>query len=311
MVDEKEYDLIIIGGGPAGYSSAIYATRYSLNVLVIVKESGGLITKTHLIENYPGFPSISGIELAKKFEEHIEYYNVKKVFDEVVEIKENINEETKFEVKTLNGETYFSKGIIFATGSKRRKLNVKGEDEFQGKGVSYCATCDAMFFKNKIVCVVGGSDSAVKEALMLSDHCKKVYIIYRGNKLRAEPINQERIKKKDNIEVIYNTNIVEIKGNLVVEKIILDNKYNDSEELNVNGVFVEIGQIPQSELAKKLSIETNEKEEIIVDKFMRTNKQFVYAAGDVINFDFKQAIVSASQGSIAAWSFYEDLKKSQ
>ena len=303
---EKEiFDVAIVGGGPAGYSAAIYAKRYNLKLLLIVKERGGLVTKTHLIENYPGYASLSGLQLMEKFEEHLKYYNIDITDDMVVDLKE---ENGVYKLITPNSE-YYARSVILATGTKRRELNVPGEKEFYGKGVSYCATCDAMFFRNKVVCVIGGSDSAAKEALVLSEHCKKVYIIYRRGELRAEPINKQRVLEKENIEIIYNTNITEIKGDKLVNKVILDNPYNGSNELEVQGVFIEIGEIPQSELAEKLGIELTEKKEIKVDKFMRTSKKLVYAAGDVTDFEFRQAIVSAAQGSIAAWSAFEDLTK--
>jgi len=303
---EKEiFDVAIVGGGPAGYSAAIYAKRYNLKLLLVVKERGGLVTKTHLIENYPGYSSLSGLQLMEKFEEHLKYYNIDITDDMVVDIKE---ENGIYKLITPNTE-YYARSVILATGTKRRELNVLGEKEFYGKGVSYCATCDAMFFRNKIVCVIGGSDSAAKEALVLSEHCKKVYIIYRRGELRAEPINKQRVLEKENIEIVYNTNITEIKGDKLVNRVVLDNPHIGSNELEVQGVFIEIGEIPQSELAEKLGIELSEKKEIKVDKFMKTSKKLVYAAGDVTDFEFRQAIVSASQGGIAAWSAFEDLTK--
>ncbi len=303
----ENYDLIIIGGGPGGLSAAIYAARYNLKTLVIVKERGGLVTKTHLIENYPGYDSLTGPELMGKIEEHAKKYNIEIVDDIVNKIKK---EKDLFEMQTLNSkQTYKAKAVILATGSERRKLNISGEKEFDGKGVSYCATCDGMFFRNKEVIIVGGSDSATKEALMLSEHCKKVYIVYRGNKLRAEPINLDRALKKENIEIIYNTNITEIKGEQIVKSVVFDKPYNNLNEFPIQGVFVEIGQIPNSELAKQLGAELNEKGEIIVTREMRTNIKNLYAIGDVTDFTFKQAIVAASAGSIAAWSTYLDLEK--
>jgi len=301
---QETYDLIIIGGGPGGYSAAIYAARYNMKTLVIAKERGGLITKTHLIENFPGIITATGFELMDKIEKHVKHYNIPIVDDIVIQAKK---EGDNFKLTTQGEKEYIAKSVVLATGSNRRKLNILGEKEFDGKGVSYCATCDAMFFRGKDACIVGGSDSAAKEALMLSEHCKKVYIIYRQQKLRAEPINYDRVIAKDNIEIIYNTNIKEIKGEQVVQKVILDNEYKGSNELELQGVFIEIGQLPNSKIAKDLGCKLNDKDEIIVNREMRTNVQKVYAIGDVTDFKFRQAIVAASAGSISAWSAYTDL----
>lgn len=300
------YDLIIIGGGPGGYSAGIYAARYNLKTLIIAKERGGLVTKTHLIENYPGFKSLSGFDLMQNIEDHVKNYDVPIVDEVIISVK---NEKNIFKLKTEGNKEYQAKAIILATGSNRRTLDILGENEFNGKGVSYCATCDGMFFRKKDVCVIGGSDSATKEAIMLSEICNKVYIIYRGNKLRAEPINFNRISKKENVEIIYKTNLKKIKGDKLVNKVILDNKYKGSDEIEVAGVFIEIGQIPNSDIAKQLNVELNEKGEIKVDRNQRTNIKGVYAVGDVTDFAFKQAITAAAQGSIATWSAHADLEK--
>ncbi|MEM4755642.1 MAG: FAD-dependent oxidoreductase, partial [Candidatus Woesearchaeota archaeon] len=209
-IDETTiYDFIIIGGGASGYSAAIYAARYGMKTLVITKERGGLITTTHLVENWPGFAKISGQELMDKIEAHVKEYPVTIVDDYVTTAEKK---GLVFLLTTESGKQYQGYALLLATGTKRRILNVPGEKEYYGKGVSYCATCDGPLFRNKRVGVVGGSDSAAKEALFLSEHAKEVYIIYRRQEIRAEPINKERVYSNPKITIIPNTNVVEICG---------------------------------------------------------------------------------------------------
>jgi len=295
------YDFVIIGGGPAGVSAAIYAARFRLKTLLITKQYGGYIINTHLIENYPGFPSLSGYELMEKFKEHIDAFDIKVTDGEVEDI------EKKGDIFILNAgkERYEAKAVLLATGTVHRELNVPGEKEFTGRGVSYCATCDAAFFRDKVVCVVGGSDSAAKEALLLSEYCKKVYIIYRREKIRAEPINAERVEKNDKIEIINNTNIVEIKGDQAVSSVVFDN----GREFPVEGVFVEIGHIPLSDLAKKVGAELDSDNEVIVDRIGRTNIPGFYSAGDVTNHPHKQVIIAAAMGVSSAIDAYDYIGK--
>lgn len=313
MPEEKEiYDTIIIGGGCAGLSCAVYAARFNLKTLIITKERGGLVTTTHLVENWPGEKAISGLDLAKKLEEHVKTLNVE-IKDETVEDIEKKKENNKniFEIKT-NKTTFKAKTVVFATGSHRRELKVPGAKEFYAKGVSYCATCDAAFYKDKIVGMVGGSDAAVKEGLYLTEFAKKVYIIYRKEYPRAEPINMKRFEEKvkeGKIELINNTNVVEVKGNEFVNKIVLDKEYKGSKEFPLDGLFIEIGQIPNTELAKKLGIELNEKNEIKIDRFSKTNIEGIYGAGDCCDAPFKQAITGASEGVVAAFSAFKFVKE--
>ncbi|MFX1591015.1 MAG: NAD(P)/FAD-dependent oxidoreductase, partial [Promethearchaeota archaeon] len=195
--------------------------------------------------------------------------------------------------------------IVIATGSERKKLGIPGEEEFAGRGVSYCATCDGPFYKDKNVAVIGGSDSAAKEALFLAQSAKKVYIIYRGEEIRAEPINKKRVLDNNKIELIYKTNIVEIKGDGIVQSIIFDN----GKELEIDGVFIEIGSIPNSDLAKRIGVETNEKGEVIINRKSETNISGIFAAGDVADAPFKQAITGVSEGVIAAYSAFDYVKE--
>lgn len=294
----EEYDLVIIGGGCAGYPAAVYAARFNLKTLVIAKEQGGLITTTHLVENYPGFIALSGPELAGKLEEHVKANNVP-ILNDIVKSVEKVGDE--FVIKTdLFEKEIKSKTVVLATGTKHKHLGAPGESEFSGKGVSYCATCDGPFFKNKIVGIIGGSDSAAKEAMVLSQNCSKVYMFIRSH-LKAEPINADRIKKIDNIEIVEGVNVKEICGEKVVSHVILDN----GEKVDLSAVFVAIGMLPQNELAKSLGVELNEKGEIIIDKLSRTNVKGVFAAGDVTNAPWKQGIVASAEGSIAAFSAFE------
>ncbi len=222
------YDTIIIGGGPAGLSAAIYAARFNLKAIVLYKDFGGLIVNSHWIENYPGFKGINGYDLMKKFEEHVKQFKVKMENEEVVNIKKI---KSNFEIMTKKSK-YITKTLIFATGTDRAKLNVPGEKEFNGKGVHYCASCDATFYKNKIVGVVGGSDAAAKEALLLAEYAKEVYMIYRREHIRSEPITCEQVRKNKKIKVISNTNVLEIKGKDKVEYVVLDKAIMEVKNLN-------------------------------------------------------------------------------
>jgi len=295
------YDVIIIGAGFAGYTAAIYSVRYRLTTLVISKEPGGVIVNSREVENYPGFRRISGFELMKKFEEHAKSLGAELVVDEVVGI---IKQAGSFKIETRQGENYEAKSVILALGTERRKLDIPGAKEYEGKGVHYCATCDAAFYKDKVVAVIGGGNSAAHSALLLSRFARKVYIIYRREKLRCEPLLYDKINATANIEIIYKTNLTEVKGSKFLEKVRLDNEYKGRKELELDGVFVEIGSIPNSSLAKELGVELTDKHEIVVDEHCRTNIKGVYAAGDVTNTVLRQGIVAAAQGAIAAASAY-------
>lgn len=297
-----EYDLIIIGGGFAGYSAAVYAARYNLKTLVITKLRGGLITTTHLVENYPGFISLTGLELANHLEEHVKANNVEILDDNVSEV---LKEGDFFKIKTnFQEKEFLAKAVVLGTGTEHKHLRAPGEKEFSGKGVSYCATCDANFFKNKDVCIVGGSDSAAKEAMVLAQTCSKVYMFVRS-KIRAEPINADRLKKISNIEIIEGVNVTQIRGDKMVSSVLLDN----GDEIKLSAVFVAIGMLPQNDLAKLLGCNLNKKGEIIVDKLSKTNVAGVFAAGDVTDSEWKQGIVGAAQGSVAGYSAFEYISK--
>ncbi len=296
------YDVVIIGAGAAGLAAAIYAARYKLKTEVISKEIGGVIVDAHVVENYPGFKKISGLELMDKFQEHAKEFGVKIIQDEIIDIKRDKN----FIVKTKK-EKCEAMTLILAMGSERRRLVVPGEKEFKGKGVSYCYTCDAPFSKDKTVAVIGGSDSAARAAQLCAEYAKRVYIIYRKDKMRAEPITVEQLEKNPKIKFMYNTNVTEIKGDNMIKSVKLDT----GKELNLDMIFVEIGQVPNTELAKKLGVELDEQGYIMVDASQKTNIPCVYAAGDITNASnkFRQLTTAISEGSIAAESIYKLIKK--
>ncbi len=311
----SEYDFIIVGAGGAGLAATMYGARLGLKTLCLGASHGtemplgGVITTTNVVENYPGFISLSGAELADKIKTHAQSYDLATIKEEKVD---SVKQKNKlFEVKTSES-TYVGKTILFATGTKWRKLDVPGSKEYENKGVAYCALCDAPLFKNKFVGVIGGSDSAIKDALVLAEHAKKVFIIYRGEKIRPEPINYERVTANKKIEIINNTNVIEIRGKQFVEKVILDKAYHGSKELELQGVFVAIGHIAISDLAKSLDVKTNEKGEIILNhKTSETNLQGVFAAGDVTDKPFKQLITGVADGCTAAFSAYEYISRNK
>ena len=298
----EEYDFIILGAGSAGLPAAGYAARFRLKTLVLGEVVGGTIINTHIVENWPGVVSATGWDLMETLKKHVDANNVPVLDEKVlsVERKGPLN----FIVKTSD-KSFKAKTVLFATGTERKKLNVPGEKEFENKGVSYCAVCDGALFKNKEVAVIGGSDSAAKEALFLAEHASKVYIIHRGDKIRPEPINGERVKNNKKIELMLKKNVKEIFGDKMVKGV----KFVEGGELKVEGVFVEIGANPNSGLAAKLGVKLNEKNEIIIDHESKTNIEGIFAAGDVADRHFKQAITGAAEGVIAAFSAYECINK--
>jgi len=294
------HDLIIIGTGPAGLTAGVYASRYLLKTLIIGKLPGGMISEAHKVCNFPSYKAISGMELTKKIIEQVKDLGVEIKQEAVEEIKKN----KVFEIKT-NNSIYKAKKIILAIGTEKRKLNVPREKEFLGKGVSYCATCDAGFFENKTVAVIGGSNAALTAALLLSEYAKKVYIIYRKESFfRAEPAWIKKVEKNKKIELIFNTNIKEIYGENFVEGVRLDTK----KDLKVDGVFIEIGSIPDKKFSKQLGLKT-EKGYLMVNKKQETNIKGVFAAGDITNNPLKQVVTACGEGAIAATTAYEEIKK--
>ena len=303
------YDTIIVGMGPAAYTASIYVSRYKLKNLIIGKEPGGQINEAHMIENYPGFASISGAELMVKFKEHTEKFKPDFVFSEVRGIMKQKN--GIFKIVDENKKSYIGKTVILATGMTYRKLQIPGENDFIGKGVSYCFVCDGLFFKDKEVAIIGGGDSAAMGASYLADIGKKVYLIFRKDSLTAEPFWEEKVKSNPKIELIPNTNIEEIKGANSVQEIILDNPYKKKKALPVQGVFIEIGSLPSLALAKELGIQVDEKGYIKVKDNQETNISGVFAAGDVTaaSNKYRQVVVAAAEGAIAAGAVFKFLQK--
>jgi len=297
------HDIIIIGSGPAGFSAGIYAARFGLNAIVIGETLGGTANNAHLIENYPGYTSINGMDLMEKFAEHVKSVGIEIKNSGVVNI-EKIKDH--FVATTKENEKFEGKNLVLAMGTVRRKLNIPGEDEFLGKGVSYCATCDGPFFRDKTVSVVGGSDGACNTAVLLAQHCEKVYVFYRKNKLRAEPFWVKKIQKNKKIEVVHNVNVKEIVGDKFVEAVKLDN----GEKIKVDGVFIEIGGVPQISITKNIGVKTDKSDTIIVDSEQRTNVKGVYAAGDITTGSNKwsQVITVSAEGAVAARSAFYDSK---
>lgn len=303
----EKYDVVIVGAGPAGMTSGLYSARNALKTAIVSKDIGGTTNSILVLENWPGFKG-SGSELMMKFYNQLKEYNVEFIMEDVVDIKKS---ENKFLIKTSKKEIS-AKSVILSTGTERKKLFIPGEDEFVGKGVSYCVTCDAFFFKDKIAGVVGGSDCAAVSALALSDLAKKVYVIYRGKKLKCENVTSDKLEKKENVEIIYNATPIEIFGKENVEGLKIKNKEKNQErEIKLDGIFIEIGATPLAKCVKDLGIKINEEGYIIVNQNMKTSVEGIFAAGDVTNHPLKQVVVASAQGAIAAKSVYDFLQDSE
>jgi thioredoxin reductase (NADPH) len=296
----EKYDLIIIGSGPAGLTAGIYAARYNLNFLIIGELSGGTISEAHKVCNYPSQNNITGFDLTQNIVNHVKELGGEIKQEKVIKIA---GKDENFIIKT-NKKKYNSKKIILAIGRKKQTLDVKGEKKLLGKGVSYCATCDAAFYKNKDVAVIGGGNAAITAALLLAEHSKKVYVVYRKKSFfRAEPTWVKQLEKEKKIEPVFNSIIKEISGENSVIGIIL----NNNKKLDVKGVFIEIGFKPNEQLSNELGLKT-EKDYIITDKKQGTNIKGIYAAGDGTNNYLKQVITASAEGAIAATNVYETLK---
>lgn len=303
-------DLIIIGAGPAGLAASIYASRFNLGHLVIGQILGGTINWAHRVDNYPGLPGLTGLELGKRFLTHAKKQGGKVLAASVTDLK---LEKGSFVVETAKDGRYRSKALIIATGTERRKLNIPGEKELVGRGVSYCPTCDAPFYKGKTVVVVGGANAACSGAAHLTEFASKVYLIYRKSTLRAEPFWVKEVKKNPKIEVIYKQNLTKIldvsQGKVTAVE--LDQEYEGKKLLTCEGVFIEIGGVPLTSLVRKIGVQVEEDGHIKTDTEMETNIKGVYCVGDINSTfkEFKQVVSAVAEGALAAQGVYQSLNR--
>lgn len=295
------HEAIVIGGGPAGITAGIYLARRKFCTLILYEELGGQASKTADIENYSGFRLISGPEFADKLKDHLDEYDIKAKPESALKIKKT---KTGFEVHTKEN-IYKTKSIIFASGSRPRKLKIPGEEEFLNKGVAYCATCDAPLFNGKDVAIIGGGNSALGAAMQLEKYANKIYMITINDELKGEAVLIDKINKSKKIEIVCCSNITEIKGNVFVESLVIE-KDKKEQEIKVGGVFVEIGYISNSEI---FNGELNDKKEVIINKKNETSIPGIFAAGDVSDVSVKQIIVAAGEGAKAAINCSEYLNR--
>lgn len=290
------YDIIIVGAGPAGMTSALYALRANKKVLVLeAKSYGGQIINANLVENYPGLPNVSGFEFSTNLYNQIKDLGVELKYETVIRIEEDKRVIT-------NKDSYKAKKVILATGCEFRKLNIDKEEDFIGKGVSYCATCDGNFYKKKDVVVVGGGNTALEDALYLSNICNKVYLVHRRDSFRGESKYLYELKNKSNVEIITNSNVVKLNGNDVLESVELDN----GSTLEVSGIFIAVGQVPKNEIFKNI-IELDNGYIASIDG-VHTNVSGIYVAGDTRVKDLRQLTTAVSDGSIAAMTALKEME---
>jgi len=302
-----KYDLIIIGGGPAAISAGIYAGRKKLRTLLLTKEWGGQLNWTNLIENYPGFESITGPELVRKLVSHLKKYQ-----GQDLEIKEGsevkkITVENEHLIKVETGKSYQAKALIIATGRNYKKIGITGEEEFIGKGVSYCVTCDGPLFKDKKVAVIGGGNAGLEAALDLLNYASQIYLLEFLPQLTADESLQERVKNNSKINVLTNVAVEEIKGDRLVKSLVYqEGDSGQNKEIAVEGIFIEAGTIADSFVVKNV-IELNQEGEIKIDAQNKTSVRNIFAAGDVTDVSAKQIVVAAGEGAKAALSAYQYL----
>ena len=302
----EKYDIIIVGAGPGGLTAGIYAGRQGTKNLILDRGfAGGLGREVPEMENYPGFDNVSGLELTEKMKSQAVKNCELHENEDALEIIKN-DDEYRFTVKT-DKDSYLSKTVILATGSSHRHLNAKGEEEFKGKGVSYCATCDGFFFQGRDIIMVGGGNSALQEALYLNNLGANVTLVHRRDEFRAQKHLQNQVHE-EGINIIYNAVVEEIKGDMLVDAVVLkDTKTGELTDLSISGIFISVGYIPHTELAEQLGVDLDESGHIIIDKEQKTNVDYVYAIGDVC-VGLKQWVVACGEGAVAATSAYHDLK---
>ena len=284
----------------------MYASRYRLSNVVIGPEMGGYVSTTHLVEDYLGFSSVTGLDLSQHFVKHAEHFGADFVAEKVTKVD---RQNDGFKLSTWADKQIEARALLLATGTNHNKIGVPGEDKFEGRGVSYCVTCDAAFFKDKTVAIVGGGDSAMKGALHLAEFAKQVYLVHRRDNFRAEPIWVERVEKLKHVTFVLENTIAEIKGEQTVTGITLEKEWNGKKELPLDGVFIEIGSTPDRELSDQLGAETDDGHFVKVNALQRTSADHVWAAGDNTTGSalFRQIVTAAAEGSIAAGDIYEYL----
>ena len=300
----ESYDIAVVGQGAAGFSAALYAARYRTNTILIGDTFGGETATGGTIENYPGHPDIDGYELMTLFRAQVERYEVPIVEERVTKIS---RVEACYELETGAGVVFQAQAVILAVGRERRKLGLEHEDEWTGRGVSFCSVCDAPLHRGNTVAVVGGGNAATEGAVLLSRYAEKVYLIYRGSALfRPDAVLLDELGRAENIDIVLNTSVVKLSGDNGLEGILLERKSEGRRNLAIQGLFVEIGASPRVELTRQLGVELNEHGEITVDRKMRTNVPGLFAAGDVTDAsgDLKQTVTAAAQGATAASTAY-------
>jgi len=301
-----KYDVIVVGGGPAGLTTALYCARYGLNIIIITKTIGGLVAEAPLVDDYLGLPEIKGGDLVERFVKHVKKYNVPILLDEVLDVFKREPKEPYWCVKLRNSSSVLcSYAIVLAVGSEKRKLGVPGENEFLGKGVSYCAICDGPLYRDKDVAVIGGGNSAFTSALFLANLANKVYLIHRRSSFKAFKVYVDAAMSNSKIEILTDTIVKEIIGREVVEGIkIVNLKTNKEGFLKVSGIFVEIGLNPPTEFFKKIGIEVDEEGRAVVNIDKSTSLPGIYVVGDAAGGPYKykleQIITAAADGAIAA-----------
>ncbi|MDP2934453.1 MAG: FAD-dependent oxidoreductase [bacterium] len=302
------YDLIIIGGGPAGIAAGIYAARKRLKTLLITKEWGGQITKANEVQNWPGIKSISGLDLIKQMTEHLKSFEI-----EIKENREVIDLDKKGDNFILrdNDEQYEARAVIIASGKVPRTLNIPGEEEFKGKGVSICATCDAPIFKNKEVAVIGGGNAGFAIAMDLVKYAKKIYILEFFEEMKGDLMTKEKLAQTGKVEFITSAAVKEIKGTKFVESVVYeDRKTSEDKEIKIEGAFISVGMMAKAEFATKL-VELNKIGEIVIDKDNYTKTPGLFAAGDITDIKYEQVIIAAGEGAKAALAATEYLGKKE
>ncbi|MDD5623752.1 MAG: FAD-dependent oxidoreductase [Candidatus Peribacteraceae bacterium] len=302
------FDVAIIGLGAAGYTAAIYAARYKLSTLIVGEEEGGMSVTAAEVGNWPGDIEVAGADLLARFKKHA--LNFSEVTHKNVRVEKVEKTKEGFRLHFVGGGSEDARSVIFATGSRKRSLGAPGEKEFAGKGVSYCATCDAFFYRGKTVAVIGGGDAAVEGAAIVAQVAKQVYLIHRRKELRAEPYWSQKLKEKTNVTFVLERTVKEIKGDQRVTGIVLDQPFEGGSALKLDGVFIEIGSVPSVEVAQALGCALDERGYLQVDAAQQTSVPGVFAAGDVTSASnhFAQIVTAAGEGAVAVSGVFEFLQ---